>query len=166
MSCPDPFAWLTSGPYQGATVTYIDTYNGYEVYYCTGPGGLYGALDPFTCTQVGSFSDFLGNIENYLWTLPYPTEPPPPEPPPEPVPEDVLLEQYRGVDIWQAVDSSFYFNVGGRRYSFPLDTFIEDIRLAIDNLLAEPPQQQNPMLWITLGLGALFVVTVLSGKKK
>ncbi|MBA7545791.1 hypothetical protein ES705_38167 [subsurface metagenome] len=40
------FEWATRSPYEGHTVTFIENYRGYAIYYVTGPGGLYGFVDP------------------------------------------------------------------------------------------------------------------------
>ena len=39
------FDWATSGPYSGGTVTLVDTYQGYDIYYLNAVP-VYGIVDP------------------------------------------------------------------------------------------------------------------------
>jgi len=40
------FEWATEPPYEGETVTPIETYRLYQIWYLSGPG-VYGAIDPY-----------------------------------------------------------------------------------------------------------------------
>ena len=53
--CVDPFPWATSGPYEGGTVTFVEEYRGWGIWYLTGPGGLYGITDP-NCVDQSTFA--------------------------------------------------------------------------------------------------------------
>lgn len=63
-----PFYWAKEQPYEGATVTYRETYQGYTIYYLSGPG-IYGALDPYgneMQSYAGSVSGAHTLIDNWL----------------------------------------------------------------------------------------------------
>lgn len=158
MSCPDPYAWMTSGPYEGHTVTYIATVNGYDMYYATGPGGMYCSLNPVDCSEVGGMSGDRASHEAYLMSLPYPGDPIPQDP--------YVVEVYLGIEIYHdPVAHNYYFEFCHswpglcQIHTFSDTTPIESLRTAIDDLVAGP-EDNNLMLKVTMGLMLLFGVSV------
>lgn len=89
------FSWATSGPYEGHTVTFIEEYRGYKIYYLTGPGGLYGFVDP-AGDELNQWRNTLVDARAYVDDTLGPEVPPEPEPPAR-----VYFQTYRGIQIFK-----------------------------------------------------------------
>jgi len=62
-----PFDWATESPYEGETVTYIETYRDYQIWYLSGPG-VYGLIDPYG-TELESFAGSVSGAHTLIDNL-------------------------------------------------------------------------------------------------
>ncbi|GAH62130.1 unnamed protein product, partial [marine sediment metagenome] len=107
------FDMFTRGPYEGHTVTFVETYRGYDIYYLTGPGGLYGVVDP-DGVEYNRYPTTLAKAQAYVDGVLGPPTDPEPEPDPEPEQAWEYHSTYRGIDIQ-------VFNPGATAYTAYFD---------------------------------------------
>lgn len=137
------FDWATTGPYSGGTVTFIEEYRGYKIYFLAHWGlQFYGLVDP-AGVELNRFHTDLSNQRNYIDTVLGPPDEPEPEPPLEPEPDPWATEYYstyRDVVIEQyVVSKSFTFILADMVWAY---VTIEECHNKIDSILGPitPPE--------------------------